>query len=181
MTLREQRSVKLVGNDEVFRTERLVIRKWRETDEPDLLALYSMDRVVQWIDDGQALTSSEATQWMAVTRNNYQKFGYGMFAIEDLNSSRVIGYGGLVHPGGQADAEIKYAFQPDTWGLGIATEFVQGLVGYARDEHGLSHVIATVDVENLASKRVLAKSGFRQTGTRTEEDGSTTVIFEAQL
>ena len=64
---------------------------------------------------------------MEVTFSNYEKRGYGMFAIEDGKTSNTVGFGGLVHPGNQNQADVKYAFLPEVWGRGIATEFVQGL------------------------------------------------------
>jgi len=136
---------------------------------------------VRWIDDGQALSASEAARWMQVTFSNYGKRGYGMFAIEEARSAKLIGFGGLVHPGGQVDAEVKYAFLPEVWGRGLATEFVQGLIDWAKSAHGLPRVIATVAPENLASQRVLLKSGFRQSEARIESDGSRTEVFEVHL
>ncbi|MEM6944904.1 MAG: GNAT family N-acetyltransferase [Pseudomonadota bacterium] len=169
------------GGSAVFRTTRLSVRRWRPADEPDLLTLYSIDRVVQWVDDGQALSPSEAARWMEVTFSNYQKHGYGMFAIEEERGAKTIGFGGLVHPNGQLVAEIKYAFFPEVWGQGFATEFVQGLLKWAQFAHSMIHAIATVASENLASQRVLVKSGFRQCEARIESDGSRTEVFEVHL
>ncbi len=181
MTSLEQHSGAPQGNIAVFRTERLFVRRWQPADEPDLLALYSIDKVVRWVDDGEALSASEAARWMEVTYSNYEKRGYGMFAIEDGKTAKTIGFGGLVHPGNQDDAEVKYAFLPEVWGHGIATEFVQGLAKWAMSAHQLNHMIATVAPGNLASQRVLAKSGFRHTEARIERDGSRTEVFVLHL
>nr|WP_319386279.1 GNAT family N-acetyltransferase [uncultured Roseibium sp.] len=181
MTPGDQLSGLPQGGIEVFRTERLFVRKWRPADEPDLLTLYSIDKVVRWVDDGHPLSASEAARWMEVTFSNYEKRGYGMFAIEDGKTAKTIGFGGLVHPGNQDDAEVKYAFLPEVWERGIATEFVQGLAKWAMSALGLTHMIATVAPENLASQRVLVKSGFRQIEARIESDGSRTEVFEVYL
>lgn len=169
------------GNGAVFRTTRLSVRRWRPADEPALLALYSIDKVVRWVDDGQALSPSEAARWLEVTFANYQKHGYGMFAIEQECDAKTIGFGGLVHPNGQIEAEVKYAFFPEVWGHGFAPEFVQGLLAWASSAHGLTHATATVAPENLASQRVLIKSGFQQSDARIESDGSRTEVFEVRL
>ena len=68
MSVRNQHSGSV---NEVFHTDRLVVRKWRSADEPDLFALYNIKEVVRWIDDGQALSASEAARWMEVTHSNY--------------------------------------------------------------------------------------------------------------
>jgi RimJ/RimL family protein N-acetyltransferase len=181
MSAKDQYSGLSAGDNEVFSTARLVVRRWRSTDEPDLLALYSIKEVVRWIDDGQALSVSEAARWMEVTHSNYQNRGYGMFAIEEAQRAKTIGFGGLVHPGNQEEAEVKYAFLPDIWGRGIATEFVRELLKWAQSAHRLTHAIATVAPENLASQRVLIKSGFSRSKARMENDGSSTEVFEVRL
>ena len=181
MTSRDQVPAAPLGGIEVFRTDRLFVRKWRPADEPDLLTLYGTDIVVRWVDDGQALSAVEAARWMEVTFSNYERRGYGMFAIEDSRTSKTIGFGGLVHPGNQDLAEVKYAFFPEVWGRGIATEFVLGLKKWAMSAHGLTHMIATVAPENVASQRVLVKSGFRKIEARMESEGRRTEVFEVHL
>lgn len=181
MNSRDPRSETSISDSAVFRTARLSVRRWRPTDEPDLLSLYSIERVVRWVDDGQALSPAEASRWMDVTFSNYQKRGYGMFVVEEYSGAKTIGFGGLVHPGGQSEAEVKYAFLPNVWGHGFATEFLQGLLRWAKSAGRLSHVIATVAPKNLASQRVLLKSGFRHSDGRIESDGSRTEVFEVHL
>ena len=104
-----------------------------------------------------------------------------MFAIERPLGNAPIGFGGLVHPGDQLEPEVKYAFFPNLWGMGYATEFVRSLLIYARGVHALSQVIATVAKENAASKRVLTKSGFRQSGKKEDVAGERTEHFEIFL
>ncbi|MEM6274982.1 MAG: GNAT family N-acetyltransferase [Myxococcota bacterium] len=161
----------------VFSTERLDVRRWRETDEPLIFRLYSDPDVVRWVDDGEAITWAEVTRWMNVTRQNYDKRGYGMFAIDDRKMPDTIGFGGLVHPNNQPEPEIKYAFRPAVWGRGIATEFVRGLIDYGRTTHGIDRMIATVAAENAASIRVLQRSGLQRTNSRTDEAGVRVELF----
>ena len=47
---------------------------------------------------------------------NYAKRGYGMFALEEKATGRVVGYCGIVHPGGQPEPEVKYALRRSHWG-----------------------------------------------------------------
>ncbi len=166
---------------DVFRTDRLVVRHWRTSDVSDLLKVYGMKDVIRWVDDGQPLSAEEAAQWINITLSNYETRGYGMFVIEDPALRKTIGFGGLVHPGGQQEPEVKYAFIPEVWGQGLATEFVRGLLDYGKSAHGLTHVISTVSEGNLASKRVLSKTGLHRSAVRREEDGSQTEIYELRL
>ena len=114
---------------------------------------------------------------MDVTARNYATRGYGMFAVEDRETGEVIGFCGLVHPGGQEEPEIKYAFRRSTWGQGLASEMVPALLGYGAEAFGLKRIIAAVAADNSASRRVLEKAGARQCGL-VEHDEGVTVVFE---
>jgi RimJ/RimL family protein N-acetyltransferase len=57
-------------------------------------------------------------------------------------------------------AEIGYWLGRPYWGQGYATEAVQAVLDYARQELQLSHFKARVFVDNAPSARVLRKVGF---------------------
>lgn len=57
-------------------------------------------------------------------------------------------------------AEIGFLLARRHWGRGWATEATRAVVGWARTSPALTRLHATCDAENLASARVLEKSGF---------------------
>ena len=57
-------------------------------------------------------------------------------------------------------AGIGYVIAPDAWGRGYATEALQTVVDGLFEHTGIPAIWAVCDVENLASARVLDKSGF---------------------
>jgi [ribosomal protein S5]-alanine N-acetyltransferase len=161
----------------VFETPRLRCRRWVRSDFAPLLAVYSDATAMRWVGDGQPLTLEQCESWFEVTDANYAKRGYGMFALEEKRSDQVVGFCGLVHPGGQALPELKYAFERACWGQGLASEAAPALLSYGASAHGLLHIIATVAVGNLASQRVLTKSGMHLSHRRANEDQSETLVF----
>ena len=163
--------------DAVFETERLSVRRWCESDLQPLLSVYGDADAMTWVGDGLPISHDECVHWLEVTRNNYQNRGYGMFAVELKDSAEVIGFCGLVHPGGQSEAEIKYAYLRDVWGKGYATEVVKGMINYAASVHKIRYLIATTAPQNIASHNVLLKAGMERGELRTEEDGSATQVF----
>jgi RimJ/RimL family protein N-acetyltransferase len=165
-------------SDVVFKTDRLVVRRWRESDLPALLAVYGDAEAMRWVGDGKALTEAECIGWLDVTRKNYEHRGYGMFAVEQKSTPGVIGFCGIVHPGNQPEPEIKYAYLRSSWGRGFATETAAGLLQYGADVHGLCHVIATTAPANVASHRVLLKVGMDRGALRNDPDGSQTQLFQ---
>ena len=98
---------------------------------------------MRWVGDGKAITLDECVRWLAVTRTNYEKRGYGMFAIEKRSEPGVIGFCGIVHPGSQPEPEVKYALLRSHWDRGFATEAVSALIAYGAGIHNLTFIIAT--------------------------------------
>lgn len=162
----------------MFQTKRLAIRRWQDADLSILAEVYGDADAMRWVGDGQPLTEADCSRWLAVTRANYERRGYGMYAAEELSSSNVVGFCGIVHPGDQVEPEIKYAFRRAHWGRGLATEAVGGLLAYGRDTLGLMGFIASIAPENVASRAVLTKVGMTPSAIRLDENGEETHYFE---
>jgi RimJ/RimL family protein N-acetyltransferase len=164
-------------SETVFESPRLRCRRWTRDDLDALTKVYGDRDAMRWVGDGEPLTREDCERWLGVTARNYAQRGYGMFALEDRASGRVVGFVGLVHPGGQAQAEVKYALAREHWGRGLATEAVRALLDRARVRFGVAEVVATVAPDNRASQRVLAKAGMRLREVRANDDGSRTLLY----
>ena len=91
--------------------------------------------------------------------------GPQLLAVERKGSHDVIGYCGLtVHGSGSSDEpQLAYELLRGVHGAGYATEAGRAVVTWA-GEAGYARLWAEVWDWNLASRRVLAKLGFRETG-----------------
>lgn len=167
----------------IFETPRLLGRLISADDVGELLAVYGDADAMRWVGDGRPLDRARCARWVEVTLGNYASRGYGMTALVERATGEVAGFCGLVHPGGQPEAEVKYALKRECWGRGLATEAVRALLSYGRRRFGLTHVVATVAPENVASRNVLLKAGLRPLELRADEDGTPTEVFvwEARL
>lgn len=89
----------------------------------------------------------------------------GLLAVVRRECGDVIGYCGLVfHGNGAADEpELAYELQRAVYGNGYATEAARAVVDWA-DAAGYPRLWATVRDWNAASRRVLDKLGFHETG-----------------
>ena len=114
----------------------------------------------------QPLTLEQCREWLEVTERNYAQRGYGMFTLEDRSSGGVVGFCGLVHPGGQPEPEVKYAFKRRVWGQGLASEAIPALLAFGHRAFGLARIIATVAPDHGASQRILHKCGATQLADR---------------
>ncbi|MEP6390584.1 MAG: GNAT family N-acetyltransferase [Halioglobus sp.] len=165
-------------NDTLFVTENLNVRRWRDSDLSVLMSVYGDADAMKWVGDGQPISQSECEEWLVVTRKNYETRGYGMFAVEQRSNSLTIGFCGIVHPDGQEEAEVKYAYLRRFWGKGIASEALRGLIIYGVNTLAIGHLIATTDPQNHASHRVLSNAGFSRKELRRNDDGTDTQVFE---
>jgi RimJ/RimL family protein N-acetyltransferase len=94
----------------------------------------------------------------------------GLLTVEHKGTTDVIGYCGLVFHGNGSpeEPELAYELLRSTHGCGYATEAGQAVVTWVGGT-GYPRLWATVRDWNTASRRVLAKLGFRETG-RVERD-----------
>lgn len=77
-------------------------------------------------------------------------------------------------------AELGYRFAERVTGRGVATAAVENVALLARDEYGLRVLSAKVSDTNLASQRVLEKTGFVLAGA-AEINGTPSPRFELDL
>lgn len=85
-------------------------------------------------------------------------------AVDHASSGRHIGACNVtvITPG---EGDLGYMLHTDTWGKGYASEVACALRDAAFRDLGLERVIATVDIRNEASMRVLEKAGLRWEAT----------------
>ena len=104
--------------------------------------------------------------WCVSDRESGEKYGTGALLpmpVERDNTDWLAIVPGKVPPG---DIEIGYILKPSSWGRGIATEISERLVRFAFEDSSLQEVVATTDDDNVASQRVLEKTGFKLHGRR---------------
>ena len=99
-----------------------------------------------------------------------EESGPGILAVERKVTADVIGYCGLIFHGNRpaGEPEQVYELLRATHGSGYATEASRAVVTWV-SEAGYDRLWATVREWNVASRRVLEKLGFRETG-RSEHD-----------
>lgn len=85
------------------------------------------------------------------------------FALIARESGAALGVAGLNREGDGA-AELHYWIRSDHAGRGLTTEAGQALIAWARDQLGLARLTLWAGTENLASRRVAEKLGFRHVG-----------------
>jgi RimJ/RimL family protein N-acetyltransferase len=139
-------------------TQRFVLTKMTATDGDKYFRLSNNPNVMKYV-TGYSLTRSESDEMLRGFLREYGNDTYlGRYLIEDKENNRLIGTAKLDKIG--KEIEIGYRVLEDQWGKGVATEIACGLIEFAVTKLGAGTVIAFVNVNNLASIRVLEKSGM---------------------
>lgn len=101
----------------------------------------------------------------AQIRAEHGEPGPGLLAVERKGTADVIGYCGLIVDGNGSpdEPELAYELLRAFHGCGYATEAGRAVVTWA-DKAGYRRLWAGVWDWNVASRRVLEKLGFRETG-----------------
>ncbi|HKN98639.1 MAG TPA: GNAT family N-acetyltransferase [Pseudonocardiaceae bacterium] len=84
---------------------------------------------------------------------------FGCYRI-DVAGTAVGTIGFFGPPDERGEVTIGYGLVPGARGFGYATEAVGRLVEFCRSQGGVRVVLADTAVDNVASQRVLAKTGF---------------------
>lgn len=143
-----------------IRTDRLVLRGWREDDEVPF-ALLNADPEVSRFITGRPMTPEETAVFVDRIELHWEQRGYGLWAAEDAGSGDFLGYVGLSHHRWYPDdVEIGWRLARASWGRGLATEAATAIVDHAFGPIGLDRIISIIHRDNIASRRVAEKTGL---------------------
>lgn len=153
-----------------LRTERLVLREFREEDWPALHAVESLPEVARY-QHFEARTPDESRDYVLGAIESAREHPRHTFdlAIVLPGKDRVIGRCGLaITDPDQREAVLWYTLHPDAWGQGFTTEAARAVVDFAFRELDLHRIWAECDPRNVGSWRVLEKIGMRREGHLVE-------------
>jgi RimJ/RimL family protein N-acetyltransferase len=142
-----------------LRTARLLLRQWRDSDLEPFAALNADPEVMRHFPS--VLTRAESDALALGARALISSRGWGLWAVEVVESAPFIGFVGLAQPRFDAHftpaVEIGWRLAREHWGSGYATEGARAVVATAFDELGLDELVSFTTVANAASRRVMER------------------------
>jgi len=141
-------------------TARLRLRHSRLADAPALLEIFRDVEAQRYTLHFGSL--GECRRHIAVHDRHRRRIGCGPWTVTEKESGRVIGWGGLYEDpfDRRFGIEVAYSFARSAWGRGFAGELVAHALAVARDDLGLSEIVAFSHEGNAGSRRVLERAGF---------------------
>ncbi|MBD2715886.1 GNAT family N-acetyltransferase [Microvirga sp. STR05] len=150
-------------------TPRLLLRELQATDVPGMFALDSDPEVHRYLGNQPVQTLAQSEETIAFVRRQYQENGIGRWAVELKETGEFLGWAGLKFVREPLNRhvdfyDVGYRLIRRYWGNGYATEAARASVAYGFNVLRQPVLYATADMQNLASRAVLAKVGFQHLG-----------------
>ncbi|NNE13106.1 MAG: GNAT family N-acetyltransferase [Ilumatobacter sp.] len=139
-----------------MRTDRLLLRRWRETDREPFHALNSDPAVMATI--GPVMSRAQSDAFMNRIEHHFDEHGFGVWCVEI--EGRAVGYTGFMVPWFRDGVEIGWRIRSDDWGRGIAPEAARACLAHGFGELGFDEIISFTAATNHRSQRVMEKIGM---------------------
>ncbi len=163
-------------------TERLLIRPFTLEDAPFILRLLNEPSFIENIADKGVRTLEQARAYMeGGPLASYATHGHGLWLVEHQVTGNPMGMCGLIRRDTLPEVDLGYAFLPEFWGLGYATEAAAACVSWGRHTLGLRTLLAIVSPGNASSIRLLQSLGFLPSGTMEYAPGDLVEIHRLEL
>ncbi len=145
-----------------LRTERLIMRRWRDEDREPFAALTADPEVMEHFP--ALLSRAEADLFVDERVAEFEERGWGLWALEVAESGAFIGYTGLAVPSFEAHfmpaVEIGWRMARGAWGHGYATEAARAALAFGFGELGLEEIVSFTAVGNARSRAVMERIGM---------------------
>jgi len=146
----------------MIETDRLILRKWQDSDLEPFAALNSCEHVCEFLPNILSIEESNVLARKIIS--HFDKHGFGLFAVERKDTGEFIGFTGLSIPSFKADfmpaVEIGWRLAFSAWGQGFATEAAIAARNYAFNELGLQEIVSFTTKGNERSIKIMKKIGM---------------------
>jgi RimJ/RimL family protein N-acetyltransferase len=145
-----------------LRSERLLLRQWRESDRLPFRQLNADPRVMEFFPE--PLTAEASDTLFNSAQEHFNRHSFGPFAVELIETSAFAGFIGLSIPAFDAHfmpaVEIGWRLAFEYWGKGFATEGARAALDFGFNDLGLEQVVSFTVPANLRSRQVMERLGM---------------------
>ena len=165
-------------------TERLVLRRFQHGDDELLAAAFAKQEFWQF-PYGRGFTRAETEAFVAEQVAEWETYGLGSWIAIDRAGGRAAGYVGISIPHFLPDelpaVEVGWRFDPDFWGLGLASEGAGAALDQAFGPLGLQQVCSAPQSGNPRSVKVCERLGMEFSRHVTAQGNAKRGPVEASL
>ena len=149
----------------LIETDRLILRSWKPEDLLLFIEMNKDARVMRYFPS--ILTDEQTESFYKRIQSEFDRNGWGLYAVELKSIGTFIGYVGLHEIGFDADftpgVEIGWRLAADYHNQGLATEAAKEVLKLAK-QNGLQRLYSFTAKQNAPSERVMQKIGMTKAG-----------------
>lgn len=148
----------------------ITLTKYTATDFSTFYGLVKEDKLMRYI-SGKGLSEEEALKkFDFILKTNAENDAIGFFKIHS-STGEFMGDGKLEwNKRDKTKLEIGYILIESFWGKGFGTQICTKLLALAEEKFPAVDVIGIIDPENMASRKLLEKFGFKSYFIGIEDD-----------
>ena len=145
-----------------LRTERLLLRAWRDADREPFAALNADPVVMEHFP--APLSRAESDGMVDRIEATFREHGLRLWAVEVVDGEPFIGFVGLSAPGFQARftpcVEVGWRLARAAWGQGYATEAARAAIADGFSRLDLDEIVSFTSRTNVRSQAVMRRLGM---------------------
>lgn len=146
----------------ILETERLLLRPFTLNDHEFIIELLNSAAWLQFIGDRNVRTKEEALAYLQNgPLKSYRENGFGLALLQLKPDMINIGMSGIIKRDYLDAPDIGFALLPEYMGKGLAYEIAEALVVHAMSDLKIKQLSAIVTPENINSRRLIERLGFR--------------------
>lgn len=147
----------------ILATDRLVIREMTVEDLEALYEIYEDPRIARFMEPLYPEREKEEEYTKSYIRYAYEFYGYGLWAVVEKATGRLIGRAGISNREirGGTEQELGYLIAGPYQGQGLAYEACHAVVEYGWNSLGLARLNCLIHRDNIPSIRLAGKLGFQ--------------------
>ena len=153
----------MINPPKSLKTDRLSLRKAKLADAEAIFRQYATDpEVTKYVSWRAHRNLEETRDYMRMCSLAWDVGRAFHWVIERAADKQVMGM--MIARADAGKWELGYVLARQHWGRGFMTEALQELIAWALKQKDIYRVWAVCDVDNLASARVMEKSGMQREG-----------------
>ena len=155
----------------IFETERLEVKKLSIDDLGDFHRLHSDHEIMSKI-PAPTSTLEESTAKLVSTIDAYQieRHRLRVWGVYLKTTQQFVGLCASIRVSDSC-RDIGYRLLKEHWGQGMGTEVTAGLIHHLRQDISIKSLVASVDVNNIASIKILDKYMKVVPESESDEEG----------
>lgn len=141
-------------------TPHLTLRPFRPQDANALHTILSEKDILRYFPNPQNPTLEQTQRFITRQLDHWKEHGFGWWAVTLRDTRALLGWCGLQYLPETDEIEVGYLLTRAHWGKGYTTEAAIASLKYGFTELKLDAIIGIVHPKNIASQKVLKKSGL---------------------